>query len=110
MIIPCPSNRPGHIAGHGVTEASSQASNVMAAAGMERPLIYVLEFFAEDIENENCPRLRIKHRAKTLALAEQHARAEIKNVTVGDKKACGCLIKDQLGKLMREVRADSGQA
>lgn len=76
----------------------------MAAAGMERPLIYVLEFFAEDVENENCPPLRIKHRAKTLALVEKHARAEIKNVTIGDKKACGCLIMDQLGKLMSEVR------
>ncbi|GEM_PF-2781136 len=80
----------------------------MAAADMERPLIYVLEFFAEDVESENCPQLRIKHRAKTLALVEKHARDLIKDVSVGDKKACGCLIKDQLGKLMSEVRDEPG--
>lgn len=76
---------------------------------MEQPLIYVLEFFAEDIEYENCPRFRIKHRAKTLALVEEHARSQIKNVSIGDKKACGCLIKDQLGKLISEVRVESDQ-
>lgn len=70
-------------------------------------MIYVLEFFAEDIENENCPRLKIKHRAKTLALVEKHARGLIKDVSVGDKKACGCLIKDQLGKL---ISGGSGRA
>jgi hypothetical protein len=91
----------------GVTEASSQARNVMAAAGTEQAfLIYVLEFFAADIRNENCPRLRIKHRAKNLALVEQRARELIKDVSVGDKKACGCLIKDQLGKLISEIRGD----
>lgn len=91
--------------------AASQKHHRKRATSWPRPvwsglLIYVLEFFAEDGENENCPPLRIKHRAKTLALAEKHARAEIKNVTIGDKKACGCLIKDQLGKLMSEVRAE----
>ena len=69
-------------------------------------MIYILEFFTDEVDGESRPPLRVKHRAKTAALAEKHARAQFQSVLIGDKKADGCLIKDQLGKLVSEVRAN----
>ena len=63
-------------------------------------MIYVLQFFLDATDDGERRHVTVtKHRAKSTALAEAHART-----LIADAKADVCLIKDQAGKLLGEVR------
>jgi hypothetical protein len=51
-----------------------------------------------------------KHRAKTADAADHLARAIIKNVVLDGKMADLCVIKDQMGGLVREAIFDAPHA
>jgi hypothetical protein len=76
----------------------------------EDAVVYVFEFI-EATPGGN--RLLIdvqKHRAKTADAAEHRARTIIKNVVLDGKEANLCVIKDQMGGLIREVTFDAYSA
>lgn len=70
-------------------------------------MVYLFEFFA--VEPSGC-RVSInttKHRERTAALADAYAQSIMRNILFRDQKASVCLIKDQVGQILREVIASA---
>jgi hypothetical protein len=73
-----------------------------------RCVIYVLEFFHLPQGGEPHTALAIeKRRIKTHDQAVSYARGAIDNVVFDGKRADGCLIKDQMGSLISEVKREA---
>lgn len=68
-------------------------------------MIYVLQLFLDATDDRESRQVTVtKHRAKSTALAEAHAR-----LLIAEAKADVCLIKDQAGKLLGEVRSETAR-
>jgi hypothetical protein len=70
-------------------------------------MVYVLEFLIIELDGNRTLLQTIKHRVKTKDLARAYGEALMQNVLFGDQKANACLIKDQNGTMLCELRADA---
>ena len=68
-------------------------------------MVYVFEFFTVEPDGSRLLLEITKHRAKTKDLAHAHGKSIMHNVLFGDQKATVCIIKDQTGNTLGEVRA-----
>ena len=68
-------------------------------------MVYVFEFFTVEPDGNRLLLEITKHRAKTKDLAHAHGQSMMHNVLFGDQKATVCIIKDQTGNTLGEVRA-----
>jgi hypothetical protein len=66
-------------------------------------MIYGLEFFWVDADGSREEIARESQRANSLDVVESRARAMIRNVLLGDRRANFCIIKNPTGKLLSEV-------
>jgi hypothetical protein len=73
-------------------------------------VVYVFEFFDATADGNRILIEVQKHRAKTADAADQRARTIIKNVALDGKAANLCMIKDQMGGLVREVTIGAHRA
>ena len=66
-------------------------------------MVYVFEFF-EALPDGNRHLIEVqKHRAKSAEAADNRARTIIKNIVLHGKMANLCIIKDQMGGMVKEV-------
>jgi hypothetical protein len=66
--------------------------------------IYVLEFYTVAVQNGDHRLIqKIKRRAKSLHLVEDHARSLLETAVFNGVRADGCTVKDQIGKPIAEV-------
>jgi hypothetical protein len=49
----------------------------------------------------------VTHRTKSVDVARDHARSALRNVTIRDRKADLCIIKDQMGNTLSMVPAQA---
>ena len=70
-------------------------------------MVYVFEFFEALPDGKRILIEVQKHRAKSADAADHRARTIIKNVVLHGKKANLCLIKDQMGGMVKEVATDA---
>ena len=68
-------------------------------------MVYMFEFFAVEPDGNRLLLEITKHRAKTKGLARAHGELMMHNVVLGDQKATVCIIKDQTGNTLGELRA-----
>lgn len=68
-------------------------------------MVYIFEFFTVEPDGNRLLLEITKHRAKTKELARAHGESLMHNVLFGDQKATMCIIKDQTGNTLGEVRA-----
>ena len=68
-------------------------------------MVYVFEFFTIEPDGKRLLLEITKHRAKTKHLAYAHGQSAMHNVLFGDQKATVCIIKDQTGNTLGELRA-----
>jgi hypothetical protein len=66
-------------------------------------MIYALEFFWVRADGSREEIARETQRAKALVVVESRARAILRNVLLGDRRANFCVIKNPTGKLLSEV-------
>jgi hypothetical protein len=71
----------------------------------EVSMVYVFEFFTVEPDGNRLLLEITKHRAKTKDLAHAHGDSMMRDVVFGDQKATVCIIKDQTGNTLGEVRA-----
>jgi hypothetical protein len=69
-------------------------------------MVYMFEFFAIEGAGNRLLLNTTKYRVKTGALADTYGKATMHNVAFHDQKASICVIKDQVGHILREVSAD----
>jgi hypothetical protein len=69
-------------------------------------VVYMFEFFAIEGAGTRLLLNTTKYRVKTGALADAYGKATMRNVAFHDQKASICVIKDQVGHILREVSAD----
>jgi hypothetical protein len=69
-------------------------------------MVYMFEFFAVEGAGARLLLNTTKYRVKTGPLADAYGKATIRNVAFHDRKASICVIKDQVGHILREVAAD----
>ena len=67
-------------------------------------MVYVFEFRATGSDGTRRVIEIAKHRAKSVSLAEDRVKTIMKNVRFPDGIADNCLIKDQMGHVLSEVR------
>ena len=67
-------------------------------------MVYVFEFFTVEPDGNRLLLEITKHRAKTKDLAHAHGKSMMGNAAFGDQKATVCIIKDQTGNILGEVR------
>jgi hypothetical protein len=77
----------------------------MLDAKQEVSMVYVFEFFTVEPDGNRLLLEITKHRAKTRDLARSHGESMMRDVVLGDQKATVCVIKDQTGNTLGEVRA-----
>jgi hypothetical protein len=77
----------------------------MFDAKQEVSMVYVFEFFTVGPDGNRLPLEITKYRAKTKDLARAHGESMMHNALFGDQKATMCIIKDQTGNTLGEVRA-----
>jgi hypothetical protein len=77
----------------------------MFDAKQEVSMVYVFEFFTVEPDGNRLLLEITKHRSKTKDLARAHGQSMMRNVVLGDQKATVCIIKDQTGNTLGEVRA-----
>jgi hypothetical protein len=70
-------------------------------------MVYMFEFFKVEPDGDRLLLEITKHRAKTRDLADSYGESMMRNVLFRDQKAAICVIKDQVGHTLREVRADA---
>jgi len=70
-------------------------------------MVYMFEFFTFESDGDRLLLEITKHRAKTGDLADSYGKSMMRNVLFHDQKAGICVIKDQVGHKLREVRADA---
>ncbi len=70
-------------------------------------MVYVLEFFAIDLDGNRLLLEAVKHCAKSLVLAHAYGESMMRNTLIRDRKATICVIKDQTGHALGEMRANS---
>jgi hypothetical protein len=70
-------------------------------------MVYMFEFFAVEAAGARLLLGASKHRVKTGALADAFGKATMRNVAFHDQKADICVIRDQVGHMLREVPADA---
>jgi hypothetical protein len=70
-------------------------------------VVYVLEYFAVEPNGQLEPLDNLKCRAPTVDGAAEKARSIGKTVAVRNKRPHLCVIKDQLGKVWREVGVEA---
>jgi hypothetical protein len=75
---------------------------MLALQTTRRVVVYVLEFFAVSGDERHVLD-RMTHRAKSVDLARDQAKAMLRNVTIRDQKADLCLVKDQMGNTLGVV-------
>ena len=68
-------------------------------------MVYVFEFFTVEPDGNRLLIEIMKHRVKTKDLARAHGESMMHNVLFGDQKATVCIIKDQTGNTLGELRA-----
>ena len=73
-------------------------------------MVYIFEFFEALPDGKRTLIEAQKHRAKSAEAADDRARTIIKNVVLDGKIANLCVIRDQMGGLIREVAIDSARA
>jgi hypothetical protein len=66
-------------------------------------MIYALEFFWVRADGSREEIARETQRAKALDVVESRARAILRNVLLGDRRANLCMIKNPTGKLLSEI-------
>jgi hypothetical protein len=76
----------------------------MLDAKQEVCMVYVFEFFTVEPDGNRLLLEITKLRAKTRDLARAHGESMMRNVVLGDQKATVCIIKDQTGNTLGEVR------
>jgi hypothetical protein len=72
-------------------------------------VVYVFEFFEADAGGSRFLIDIQKHRAKSADAADHRARTIIKNVVLHGKVANLCVIKDQMGGLVKEVAIEKAR-
>jgi hypothetical protein len=70
-------------------------------------MVYVFEFSIIEVDGNRIILQTIKQRIKTKDLARAHGESMMRNVLFKDQKANVCLIKDQNGIMLCEVRANA---
>jgi hypothetical protein len=70
-------------------------------------MIYMFEFFAVEPAGSRLLLSASKNRVKTGALADAYGKATMRNVAFHDQKANVCVIRDQVGHILREVLVDA---
>ena len=70
-------------------------------------MVYMFDFFVVEPAGNRFLLGTTKHRAKTRDLADAYGASMMRNVLFRDQKAAICVIKDQVGHTLREVRADA---
>ena len=70
-------------------------------------MVYLFEFFAVESAGHRLLLNTTKYRVKTAALADAYGQATMRNIAFHDQKANICVIKDQVGLTLREVRAET---
>jgi len=68
-------------------------------------MVYIFDFFTIDLDGGRHPLETIKYRLKTRDLAHAHGQEMMHNFIFSGKRATACLIKDQTGNILGEVRA-----
>jgi hypothetical protein len=86
------------------------ASTLSDKKRREDGLVYVFEFFAAVPDRDRVLIDVQKHRATSADAAAHRARTIIKNVVLDGRVANLCVIKDQMGGLIREVTIDAHHA
>ncbi len=69
--------------------------------------VYMFDFFAVQSAGNRLLLNTTKYRVKTGALADAYGKASMRNVALHDQMATICVIKDQVGHILREVFADA---
>jgi hypothetical protein len=70
-------------------------------------MVYMFEFFAVEGAGNRLLLNTTKYRVKTGPLADAYGKATMRNAIFHDQKASICVIKDQVGHILREVSVDA---
>jgi hypothetical protein len=70
-------------------------------------MVYVFEFSIIEVEGNRIILQTIKQRIETKDLARAHGESMMHNVLFKDQKANVCVIKDQNGTMLCEMRANA---